>query len=250
MKKIFVFVLMLLLTVTVSAESQFKNAGELFQHWEGNDAYPDYVCGVWSTDGGHINLTISVLDNEEGNRGKEEILDLVENDATIIFEYGEYSYNFLRRVQRELEPYMNLETGFISSGVDVRGSRLNIGILEEKLGTPETVAMLEEIKEKYGDIFSVEASKMVELYTLEEQLPDVILDGNKVSSDHMAFAVIGAMLLLLLAFVVLRRRVAVTDTGDTVTNAPLTKRSVKKMIASSTVEYPSELDEKIKKALQ
>lgn len=245
MKKIIIFLLILLLTLTVSAESQFKNAGELFQYWEGNDAYPDYVCGVWSTDGGYINLTIAVLDTEEGNSGKEEILDLIENDATVTFAYGEYSYNYLRHVQDELEPYYGTETGLISSGVDVMGSRVNIGILTDKMNSPEALTMLEELRGKYGDVFTVEADEMVYDLMLEEKLPTIVTTPMQTARDYTAFVVICASLLFLLTFILLRRKVAVTDTGDSVTHSALSKRDVEDMISESTVDYPDELDEKI-----
>lgn len=245
MKKILVLMLMLMLCVNVSAEESFETAGDLFQYWEGNDAYPDYVCGMWSTDGGYYNLTIAVQNTEEGNAGKEEILALVENDATVTFVYGENSYNYLRRVQRELEPYFGEETGLVSSGVDVMNSRITIGFLEEKFGTPENIALMDELREKYGDVFTVEVGAIV--YTLEEKLSDVAIVNfsEKSVKDYTVFWIIGSLLLLLFAVAVLRRRVAVTPEGDTATDVSLTKREVENMVKNADVEYPTELDDKI-----
>ena len=53
------------------------------------------------------------------------------------------------------------------------------------------------------------------------------------AKDYTLFVIICALLLFLLTFIVLRGRVAVTDTGDNVTQPPLTRREVENMISQS-----------------
>ena len=58
MKKIITFVftifLICLCSVAVSAEeAKYNTAGDLYEAW--CDNLPDYICGVWSTDGGTNN---------------------------------------------------------------------------------------------------------------------------------------------------------------------------------------------------
>ena len=144
-----------------------------------------------------------------------------------------------------MEPYFGEETGLVSSGVDVMNSRITIGFLEEKFGTPENIALMDEIRGKYGDIFTVEVGAIV--YTLEEKLSDVAIVNfsEKSVKDYTVFWIIGSLLLLLFAVAVLRRRVAVTPEGNTMTDASLTKREVENMVRNADVEYPSGLDGKI-----
>ena len=79
----------------------FPTLFDLFQHWC-NDGYPDYVTGVWSNDGSSYNLTVGLVDGTAGEAGKQEILDLIENDASITFTTQTYSHNYLMRIQDAL----------------------------------------------------------------------------------------------------------------------------------------------------
>ena len=80
--------------ISVSAEeARYRNAGELYEAWAEN--LPDYICGIWSIDGGTTNLTFGIQNNEAGDTGKQRMLDLIENDSSITFVYQEYSRNYL-----------------------------------------------------------------------------------------------------------------------------------------------------------
>ena len=82
----------------VSSDVEVKTINDLFQYWEFN-GYPDYVCGVWSTDGSENNLTVGILKTDEGENGKDEILSKIENDEAVTFEYQKYSKNYLFEIQ-------------------------------------------------------------------------------------------------------------------------------------------------------
>ena len=79
-------------------EGKYATMGELYQAWGGYEGYPDYICGVWSTDGGMSNMTVAVTKDKAGERGKEEILSLLENPNSVTFTYQSYSYQELQEV--------------------------------------------------------------------------------------------------------------------------------------------------------
>ena len=62
----------------------FPTLFDLFHHWC-TDGYPDYVTGIWSTDGSSYNLTLGVTNDAAGEAGKQEILDQIEDDASVAF---------------------------------------------------------------------------------------------------------------------------------------------------------------------
>ena len=140
--------------VVVSAEeAQYSNAGELYEAWAEN--LPDYICGVWSTDGGYSNLTFGIQDTEAGNAGKQKMLDLIENDSSITFVYQEYSRNYLLQIQREIDEYMKLDLGLVSTGLYDTRNCIELGILEDRKNDADTQAMIKEITDKYGNAVSV-----------------------------------------------------------------------------------------------
>ena len=154
-KKLLVLLFAILLSLNCFAEGEtYANAGELYAAWAEN--YPDYICGIWSTDGSMNNLTFSVLNSEEGEKGKEEILALVEDDSTVTFEYGVVSRNYLLKVQDELFEYFDKDLGLAYSAIYEMQNRIGLGILIDRAEDPDTLAMLEEIKAKYGGIFIIE----------------------------------------------------------------------------------------------
>ncbi len=245
MRKIVCILLFLLISVcSVTAfaeEAVFETAGDLYQYWEENDAYPDYVSGVWSTDGGITNLTIGVLDTEEGNAGKAKILALVKNNATVTFAYGARSYNELTDVMDRLMPYFEQDRGLVSGGVDVMTGTVRLGIHEERKDDPETIAMLEEMRQTFGDVFTVEYTGLV--YTLVDT--EVAVDAVTYTDPRVFFAVAAAVVLLAAlttALVLKKRQMAVvqTSTGETVeADARLTKSEVEYAVKNDA-EAPSD----------
>lgn len=245
MKKIACVLLVLLIctcSMTVFAEDAvFESAGDLYQYWEKNDAYPDYVSGVWSTHGGITNLTIGVLDTEEGNAGKEEILALIRDDTTVTFAYGKTSYNALTDVMDALMPYFERDQGLISAGVDVMAGAINLGIHEERQNDPATIAMIEEMRQTFGDVFIIEYTGLVFTYTDI----DVAVDTVTYTKPRVFFAIAAAVLFLaiLTTVIVLKKRqmaVLQTSTGDTITaDAYLTKREVEHAVKTAA-EAPSD----------
>lgn len=230
--------------VVVSAEeAQYSNAGELYEAWVEN--LPDYICGVWSTDGGYSNLTFGIQDNEAGNAGKQKMLDLIENDSSITFVYQEYSRNYLLQIQREIDEYMKLDLGLVSTGLYDTRNCIELGILEERKNDADTQAMVKEIADKYGNAVSVTYTGAIYAYTGEEKNP---------IAQHSLFLplFLVAAALLSTLFIVSQKRGVLLQTGNGTTvvstTAP-TGKEVEGMIKKSTYKTSSKLDQKIMNAI-
>ncbi|MGM9522751.1 MAG: hypothetical protein ACI3VB_09785 [Oscillospiraceae bacterium] len=163
MKKIFLFVFCAAIcafcSVGASAAETFATAGELYQYWQMENIdelspYPDYICGVYTPDGSGVNLTFVVTKDEAGEAGKQEILDLVEDDSTVSFDYGSYSYAELRAVQQEIGEIME-EQGYEGSagwGVDEMENAVYLDIDSESEGAKK---LIEECFRRFGSMFMV-----------------------------------------------------------------------------------------------
>lgn len=152
-----------------AGEEPCETAYELWASWMATAAYPDYIAGVWSTDGGMENLTFALVEGA-GEAGKEEILSQVRYENTVTFAEGyDYSYNALRAVQQELTQYLGDETGAYSIGVDEMENRVEIGI---NTGNTGAAAFMERIAEEYGDMVEFEAGDGI-WYTTTETSADI-----------------------------------------------------------------------------
>ena len=76
----------------------YENAGALYEAWVSGNCVPDYITAVISTDGGTDNLTFGLVEGNAGEQGRQEILDLVRDDASITIMYQTYSRNELDRI--------------------------------------------------------------------------------------------------------------------------------------------------------
>ena len=231
--------------VVVSAEeAQYCNAGELYEAWAEN--LPDYICGVWSTDGGYSNLTFGIQDNEAGNAGKQKMLDLIENDSSITFVYQEYSRNYLLQIQREIDEYMKLDLGLVSTGLYDTRNCIELGILEDRKNDADTQTMIKEITDKYGNAVSVTyTDARFELTFGEEKDPMA-----HYSLFLPVFLVVVAVLGML--FIVIPKRGVLLQTGNGTTmvstTAP-TGKEVEGMVMKSSYKTSSKLDKRIMNAI-
>ncbi len=254
MKKLIVtliaLVLVLCSAVTVAAQDEFATAGDLYQYWS-EESFPDYVCGVWSNDGTMESLTVAVQDNEAGNAGKQEILDLVADDSSVTFVYQEYSYNYLKKVQNEIFPYFEKDVGLSTTAVNEYKNRVELGILTDRKDDDATLEMLAELREKYGDIFIVSYTEGVQTYdTITEIGTTVAIEAEQGDVPTAQIAVICVVALLLLAvtaFAVRKKTLTLqTNTGENIsTAAALSVHDVENMVKDSKAEVTPELDVKI-----
>lgn len=257
MKKLLIALTTIMLFITFTlpcyAEAVFETAWDLNQVWAPSN-YPDYVCGVWSNDGGTYDITIAVLNTDEGNRGKEEILELIEDDASVTFTYGEYSRNYLTDVQDDLmELYKtNDEHGLISTALNEYESRIALGILKEYKGNKKTEELIADLTTQYGDIFTItycdEPVEDTLLVTspITTPITDNALGNTK--SQNITTIVLVLILISSIAFMVIRKKrktVMQTNTGENITFTPLTEKEIEHAIKNSDIDYPQTLDKRI-----
>ena len=260
MKKTFALILSLFLiatsTITCFADAPYHTAGELFrEYYNGYDALPDYICGVWSTDGGEENLTFAVQNTEEGNAGKLEIIELVENDLTVSFVYQHYSYNYLCRVQDELLPYLEKRIGIIASGVYQYENNVTLTVREKDRNSNEIVSALKEIKEKYGDAVCIEyLNGNITTTDLTAPMSPFFSSLPENSSSPFFFACAAVLLLFSAAalfFLFRKKALLQTNNGKTHSFAePVTNKDVENMVKNSNLYVSEELDEKIMKDIE
>ena len=233
-------------------QATYPTLFDLFQHWC-NDGYPDYVTGIWSTDGSSYNLTVGVTNDAAGEAGKQEILDLVENDDSITFTTQTYSHNYLMQIQEELFPYFEQEElGLVGSGVYDMENCVHVEILTEKANDEVSLNFIAELEEKYGDAVSISYTEGYVLRTEEISLttPPTPSIGGKSSFSPLLIA--GMILIPLLAFGIyfaLRKRfvpVMQTNTGGTVTHSDtLSVKEVEELVKDSSLTVSKEVDEKV-----
>lgn len=244
MKKLFALILAVVLicscSIIVSAEeAKYNTAGELYEAWYEN--LPDYICGVWSTDGGTNNLTFGIQNNAAGNAGKQEMLDLVKNNSTLTFVYQEYSRNYLLQIQREIDEYMKKELGLISTALNEQNNCIELGILKERKDDVATQDMIKEITDRYGNAVTVEHTDAIYALTT---------DMNGLWTSQHIILIMGIVVVFLagMFFVFQKRNVLLlqTNNGATVSTAtsPSTKE-VENLVRKTQYDIPSELDQRI-----
>lgn len=238
-------------------QATYPTLFDLFQHWC-NDGYPDYVTGIWSTDGSSYNLTVGVTNDAAGEAGKQEILDLVENDDSITFTTQPYSHNYLMQIQEELFPYFEQEElGLVGSGVYDMENCVHVEVLTEKENDEVSLNFIAELEEKYGDAVSISYTEGYVLRTEEISLttPPAPSIGGKSSFSPLLIA--GMILIPLLVFgiyFVLRKRfvpVMQTNTGGTVTHSDtLSVKEVEELVKDSSLTISKEVDEKVMERIE
>jgi len=244
MKKLFALILAVVLICSCSIiasaeEAKYNTAGELYEAWYEN--LPDYICGVWSTDGGTNNLTFGIQNNAAGNAGKQEMLDLVKNNSTLTFVYQEYSRNYLLQIQREIDEYMKKELGLISTALNEQNNCIELGILKERKDDVATQDMIKEITDRYGNAVTVEYTDAIYALTT---------DMNGLWTSQHIILIMGIVVVFLagMFFVFQKRNVLLlqTNNGATVSTAtsPSTKE-VENLVRKTQYDIPSELDQRI-----
>ena len=219
-------------------EGKYATMGELYQAWGGYEGYPDYICGVWSTDGGMSNMTVAVTKDKAGERGKEEILSLLENPNSVTFTYQSYSYQELQEVNEAIVSRMMAgDQSIVACGIYELENKVHISVLETAENAEETA---QKLVKTYGDKVMVELGSMVFDTTMEETydrgVPGVLL-------------VLAAAAVLLGITVAVKLPARLTSAGKVITERPMSRRQVEKLVAKST-EIPSQrLEEQMKKRL-
>jgi len=244
----------------VNPNIDVRTINDLFQYWELN-GYPDYVCGVWSTDGTEENLTIGILETPEGENGKKEILEKIENDDAVTFVNQEYSKNYLLEVQNYLFGYYKtvqdgVEECVPSSYIDEKNNVCVVNILKDKENDERVTALLSELKTKFGKAVKVEyGAEIVDTY----YETGMITTGTAPAIDPKeAIPLISGGIVLIvfgLVYYMITKKKSVMQ-AQTPENVVIpiysfnTKKEIKAMIKNADIEVPSSLDEKIKEIMK
>ena len=229
----------------------FPTLFDLFQHWC-TDGYPDYVTGIWSTDGSSTRLTVGVTNDAAGEAGKQEILDLVEDDASITFTTQTYTHSYLQQIQDELLPYFEQDLGLVATGLYDRENYIGVEILTAKAEEDATVNFIADLKDKYGDAISVSYAEGYATTTDEIGLSTPLSpsNGGKPSfSPLLAAGLIGIPLLIFGTYFALRKRlvpVLQTNAGGTVTQTgKLSAKKVEEIVKDSSLTVSKDVDERV-----
>ena len=194
----------------------------------------------------YSNLTFGIQDTEAGNAGKQKMLDLIENDSSITFVYQEYSRNYLLQIQREIDEYMKLDLGLVSTGLYDTRNCIELGILEDRKNDADTQTMIKEITDKYGNAVSVTyTDARFELTFGEEKDPMA-----QYSLFLPVFLVVVAVLGML--FIVIPKRGVLLQTGNGTTMVSTTSptgKEVEGMVKKSSYKTSSKLDKRIMNAI-
>lgn len=253
------FLLMCGLCVTASAEGIYENAGELYEAWVSGDCVPDYITAVISTDGGTDNLTFGLVEGEAGEKGREEILALVRDDATVTIFYQTYSRNELYRIQDEItDAYFGRDLGLVTAGVSEGANRIVLEVHEDYAENAGTLEMIREVTERYGDAVSFRFTDAViqavvgTETTVTGPVLVVTAPQNQVFSQAMTLAVF-AMLVCCFSGIVLCRRqfAAVTGKGTVVcTSRSVGKKEIEEILRSSEVEPSAGLKSRVMRSIE
>jgi len=258
MKKVFAILFSLLLmsqlAVFAGADAQYSTAGDLYQAWMSTqpdwrqNPYPEYVCGVWSTDGGLNNLTIAVTKDEAGEAGKAEILELIENDESVTFTYQSYSYAELLAARLEIERQLGKDNGMHSIGIYEMENHIGVGIDETH---PKAEAFMQKLLKEYGDMVHIEISTGP-INTLEETtLVDIGGTAEQGPSHLWILLLAGSMALCVGGFFLLRQRSLAVQTanGPVQTASSLSRKQAEQLAQQCTAEPGQEVLEEILRRL-
>ncbi|MBQ8171573.1 MAG: hypothetical protein IJZ95_06265 [Oscillospiraceae bacterium] len=240
MRKIMILVaaaiMIVVLSISAVAETSYpyKDAYELFSAWD-RHGYPDYITGVWSTNGGREHLTFGIVESCDTDAVKDEILYLVEDVSTVTFTEQKYSYNYLCSIQEELELTWGFsdEIAMLSLGVDVWENCVEVGIDFEAIN-PATEEFMKDCTERYGDAINiVEGVHAVTLMARPDPTPWIICAAC-------------VLMAVVTAVVVVTRSRRITNADGTVTiHKHLSEKQVAALVKDSTAQPSQELDSRI-----
>ncbi len=250
-------IIILLFSVSVSTygteAAQYDNAGALHQAWMAGEGLPDYISGVWSTDGGSDNLTFGIVREEKLQA--EGLYEIIRDKESLTVVYQTYSYNTLRSVQQALEHYLNDGLGFVSIGVDVYKNCVELEVHEDHREDHETQAVLRSIEEVYGDRVQL---SYTDLYVQPVGRP---ADGylwmlGYARGVDVVFWIVSAALLLAVAngIVLWRQRCRVLFLGKGQTTAAAHRdkpsvRDVKEMVRAGLPAFPDSVDRRLQESI-
>lgn len=249
-----------LCSVLASAEESgiYENAGQLYEAWVSQGGVPDYISGVWSTDGGTENLTFGVVQCEAGEQGKREILALVRDDSTVTIVYQTYSRNYLYRIQEEIvDAYFEEGLGLVTAGVMEKENKLRFEVHTDFTDNVDTQAMIQHVTEQYGDAVYFSYIDTYPQFVGGTQPaptgPILVMTNPQNHVFPFAFVLCGIVLAFLLFIEIQRRRVmavALDGTPMIMDEKPISKRDVEAAIRETDIKPSETLDDRVMRSIQ
>ena len=239
----------------------YENAGQLYQAWGSQNSTPDYISGVWSTDGSTENLTFGVVKGEAGEQGKREILALVRDDNTVTIVYQTYSRNYLYQIQREIvDTYFEAGLGLVTAGVMELENALRFEVHTDYADNADTQAMIQQVTEQYGDaVYFRYVDTYPHFVNGTQPTPtgpllvitnpqDLVMANPQHHVFPFAFIMFGVVLALLLCIVIQRWRVmaVAANRAHAITEEkPIHKMDVETAMRDTIVKPSEALDDRV-----
>ncbi len=240
---------------TNTNQATYPTLFDLYQVWC-NESYPDYVTGVWSNDGSSYNLTVGVTGDAAGEAGKQEILNLIEDDASVTFAPQTYTHDYLMQIQEELLPYFKQDLGLVASGLYDKENYVGVEILSAKANDEATLAFMEYLQQKYGDAILISYTEGYATVTDEIGLGSPLASTTDENSSFSPLLMAGLVLIPFLVFGVyfaLRKRfipVLQTNAGGTIARTEaLSVKEVEGMVKNSSLTVSKEMDERVMESI-
>lgn len=223
------------------ADGKYATMGALYQAWGGYAGYPDYVCGVWSTDGGMDRMTVAVTDDRAGAQGREEILSQLSDPTTVTFVTQTYSYEELQAVMDEITAQMGPDSPVYACGVYEMENKVGVELLEGHADAQQTA---EALLAAYGDKVRVTMGEGLYFETGLKQDSGLAKAGIKPVLFAAAILAVFAA-----AAIALRLPARVTAEGKVVTQGKPTRAQVEAALAEQTETPPDRVETQINKKL-
>ena len=246
---------------TVSAEENgiYQNAGQLYEAWVSQDRVPDYISGVWSTDGGQVNLTFCLVSGEAGEKGQQEILDLVIDDSTVTFVFQTYSRNYLYQIQEVVvDSYFDKQLGLVTAGVREQENKVCFEVHIDYANNSDTIAMIQQVTDQYGDAvyFSyIDSYPEFVAGTQPTTAPPLLVMANpqkQLMPIGLVFAFC-AIAMAFLLFIEMRRRkvMAITSNGTSVVinKQSTSKKEIEAVIRNAEIRPSESLDDRVMESI-
>lgn len=256
--------MLILFHVPVNAHAEntgcFENAGALFKYWISQHTLPEYITGIWSSDGSEGNLTFGVTDDKAGREGAKLILDLVLNDSTVAIAYQTYALHDLYDIQADVERYLGDDVGFKAVGVYFLANRVEVDVDQKRMDDPDTLAVVNLLTEKYGNTVFFEYTNTVYAPTIGTAhgpasgfFPPIRQQADGKMPLLYAMFVISVIALVALFLSEYKRRkllVLLSSAGAvTITRAKLPYRAIEEAVKKSSAAPSPETDAKIQNAI-
>ena len=237
----------------------YENAGALYEAWVSGDCVPDYITAVISTDGGTDNLTFGLVEGNAGDRGRQEILDLVRNDASVTILYQTYSRNELYLIQDEIvNEYFAQDLGLITAGVSEGANKIILEVKTDYAENADTLQMIQEVTDRYGDrvTFHFTDSEIVPVVGTQTTVtnPMMVMADPRSPFNLLTFSLIlCSMMLAVLCYLEIRRHrlIAATGNGAVVIRESklLSRREVEDAIRSSEFKPSEALQDRVMRSI-